>query len=131
MFHNPTRALIDRHLAAWRDRDIEGVMSDWADDGLIVSTSGIYTGSARRFEFYRDAFARRNSREQPGALTLGMLHVHDGVAMCEWHGGLPDYARGLVIVRDGRKVAHTFGAKPHFEAWGDARETTPAAITVG
>jgi hypothetical protein len=131
MPHDPTRSLIDRHLAAWRDMDIEGVMSDWTDDGLIVSTSGIYTGSAKISEFYRAAFARREAAERPEILALKTLDVQNGVAMCEWRGGLPEYARGLVIVRDGRKTAHTFGAKPYFEAWNDAGAAGSVAIVVG
>ncbi|WP_418122832.1 nuclear transport factor 2 family protein [Chryseobacterium sp. PTM-20240506] len=41
-----TTNALNRHLDAWRSGDIDKVMEDWSDDGVLINSSGIVVGKS-------------------------------------------------------------------------------------
>ncbi|UGT44249.1 nuclear transport factor 2 family protein [Nocardia yamanashiensis] len=111
MSTDETRAVLERHLKAWRAGDIDAVMADWAEDGVLVNAAGIFAGKDAIRPFYSEVFGTYFPDDVRAAVDLDHIKVEGDVAFCEWQGGIAEYACDTIIVRDGKKVAHTFAAK--------------------
>lgn len=106
-----TRSVLDRHLTAWRAGDVDGVMELWAEDGVLINAAGILVGKDAIRPFYHEVFTKYFPDDVRQAADLSNTKVEGDVAFCEWEGGIAEYAADTIIVRGGKKVAHTFSAK--------------------
>ncbi|MCU1647343.1 MAG: hypothetical protein JWN03_7618 [Nocardia sp.] len=111
MSTDETRTVPDHHLAAWRKGDIDAVMADWAEDGVLVNAAGDFVGKDAIRPFYHDVFGKYFPDDVRAAVDLSNIKVEGDVAFCEWTGGIAEYAADTIIVQGGKKVAHTFSAK--------------------
>ena len=82
-----TRALLQRHLSAFLDNDLETVLSDYTDESMLVTADATYTGrQAIRGFFARlvPLFPRQQSR-----LDLDRMVIDGELAFIVWHATTP------------------------------------------
>lgn len=97
-----TRAVLDHHMKAMDEADVEGVLSDYADDCVFISGANILRG--------REAVRGIFSRVPAGmASQMEMQHyVADGdIAYIVWT--MPNGAKGTdtFVMRDGKILVQT------------------------
>ncbi|MDC8107143.1 nuclear transport factor 2 family protein [Chryseobacterium sp. PTM-20240506] len=105
-----TTEVLNRHLDAWREGNIDKVMADWSDDGVLINSSGIVIGKLAIREVYKKVFTEYFPDDVRATVDFSKQKIHGEIAFTEWEGGIAKYASDTIIVRDGKKVAHVFAA---------------------
>jgi ketosteroid isomerase-like protein len=97
-----TRAVLDHHMKAMDEADVDGVMSDYAEDCVFISGGNILRG----IEQVRNVFTRVPAGM---ASQMEMQHyVSDGdIAYIVWT--MPNGAKGTdtFVMRDGKIAVQT------------------------
>lgn len=97
-----TRAVLDHHMRALNDGDIEAVMADYADDCVFISNTGTMTGSAP---------VRAMFSNVPAGMVdhMEMLHsVAEGdIGYIVWRMANIPMGTDTFVVRGGKIVAQT------------------------
>ncbi|MDC8107142.1 nuclear transport factor 2 family protein [Chryseobacterium sp. B21-037] len=105
-----TSKVLNRHLNAWREGNIDKVMADWSDNGILINSSGIFIGKPAIREIYKKVFTEYFPDDIRAMVDLSKSQIQGEIAFTEWKGGIAKYAADVIIVRNGKKVAHTFSA---------------------
>ena len=108
-----TSDVLDHHLRAFAEHDVDGVLADYASDAVLFTPAGPLKGpDAIRlvFEILAPEFA------QPGSsFTMRHRHVEGEHAYIIWDAETADnsyeFATDTFFVRDGKIVAQSFAAK--------------------
>lgn len=104
-----TEALLAAHLARFSNGDLEGILSEYADDAALLSTDGVLRGPAALRPLFEAMFAEF---ALPG-VTFELLarRVEGECAFIAWRAETPrrSYALGsdTFVVRGGRIVYQT------------------------
>jgi hypothetical protein len=102
--------LLDRHLGAFLQNDLEAVVSDYAEDATLVAPWGIYAGPKEIQGFFRELM--KDFPKGASTLTLDHKTFEADLVYFTWHGATPTvdvpFATDTMIVRDGRIVKQTF-----------------------
>jgi predicted SnoaL-like aldol condensation-catalyzing enzyme len=113
-----TRTLLQRHLSAFLDNDLETVLSDYTDESTLVTADATYTGrQAIRGFFARliPLFPRQQSR-----LDLDRMVVDGELAFIVWHATTPAVKVTLgtdtFVLKDGKIHRQTFVGQMQQEA---------------
>ncbi|WP_458188152.1 nuclear transport factor 2 family protein [Haladaptatus sp. NG-WS-4] len=108
-----TRSVLEHHVTAFDDQNLEAVMEDFGEESVIITETGTYHGRDEIEGLFEELFA---DFSQPGS-TVELRHqtIEDEVAHIVWEGETPDndyeFATDTFIVRDGTIVTQTFAGK--------------------
>jgi ketosteroid isomerase-like protein len=108
-----TKDIIDNHLKAFANRDLNGVLSDYAPDAVFFTPQGPLRGP----EAFRPLFQALIAEfSKPGATFNMKQQSFDGEhAYILWTAETPDNSYELgtdtFVVRDGKIVAQSFTGK--------------------
>ena len=97
-----TRAVLDHHMKALNDGDIEAVMADYADDCVFINTTGTTIGAASLRAMF--------SKVPAGMVDhMEMLHsVAEGdIGYIVWRMANIPMGTDTFVVRDAKIVAQT------------------------
>lgn len=107
-----TESVLNHHLEAFVDGDIEELMDDYADDAVFVSEGTTLRGRDEIRELFEGMLAEFS--DPSVSFTLDEQTVVDGYAYIRWHAETPDneyeFASDTLVVRDGEIVAQTLAA---------------------
>jgi len=109
-----TQQVLDHHLDTLLKGDLDGLVSDYTDDSILIGPEGPVKGLQAIRTMFAGAIA---SLFKPGtyAFTLDTTHVAGDVAYIVWHArcGSLNVALGTdtFVVRDGKIAVQTFAAK--------------------
>ena len=109
-----TRQVLEHHLETLLKGDLDGLVSDYTDDSILIGPDGPVKGMQAIRTMFAGAIA---SLFKPGTyeFTLDKTHVADDVAYIVWHArcGSLNVALGTdtFVVRDGKIAVQTFAAK--------------------
>ena len=104
-----TRDVIDDHLKRFAERDLDGILADYAPDAVLFTPAGPFKGAAIRALL--DALIREFAK--PGA-TFDLRHMaaEGDVGYILWTAETADnrydLATDTFVVRDGRIEAQSF-----------------------
>jgi ketosteroid isomerase-like protein len=105
-----TRAVVQHHMDALEAGDLDGVLSDYTDDSVIVTAAGNARGPAELRTFFRNLI---DGLLPPGGhtFTLDEFLVADDVALIAWRletdaVAIP-FGTDTFVVRDGKIVTQT------------------------
>ena len=107
-----TKQVVDNHLKSFAERDLDGILSDYAPDAVLFTPQGLLRGKAIRelFEALISEFSKPGSR-----FTLDHLSVDGDYAYILWRAETADHlyeaATDTFIVRDGKIVGQSFAAR--------------------
>jgi ketosteroid isomerase-like protein len=110
----PTRQILEHHLSALGAGNLDGILSDYADDAILISADGALRGTQAIRGFFEGALA---SLFKPGTyeFTMDTLHVADDVAYIVWHATCASadivFATDTFLIQKGKIAAQTFAAK--------------------
>ena len=109
-----TQQVCEHHLRALAAGDLDGILSDYADDSLLIGPEGVVKGRQAIRGVFEGALA---SLFKPGTyeFTMDTLHVADDVAYLVWHANCASadivFATDTFVIRNGRIAVQTFAAQ--------------------
>jgi len=127
-----TKDVVDNHLKCFGERDLEGILSDYAPEAVFFTPQGPLKGIAEIRELFVALLAEF---KKPGAtFSLNHLSVEGDYAYILWNAETADNVYELVtdtfIVRDGKIAVQSFAArimsKQTSRSAADKRRLTPA-----
>ncbi|WP_458207941.1 nuclear transport factor 2 family protein [Haladaptatus sp. NG-SE-30] len=108
-----TRSVLEHHVTAFGDQDLEAILEDYDDESVIITDTETYRGRDEISGLFENLFA---DFSQAGS-TIQLHHqaIEDDVAHIVWEGETPDneyeFATDTFIIRDGTIVTQTFAGK--------------------
>jgi len=109
-----TRQVLEHHLGTLGAGDLNGILSDYMDDSILISADGVLEGRQAIRGFFEGVLA---SLFKPGTyeFTIDTLHVADDIAYIVWHASCASadivFATDTFVVRNGKIAVQTFAAK--------------------
>jgi ketosteroid isomerase-like protein len=108
-----TSAVLDRHLKAFAEYDVDGLLADYSPDAVLFVPTGLLKGSGAikpMFEALVSEFAKPGS-----SFTMQQRCVDADHAYILWTAETSDnsyeFATDTFVVRNGKIVAQSFAAK--------------------
>ena len=108
-----TQQVLEHHLRALGAGDLDGILSDYADDAILIRPEGVVKGRQAIRGVFEGALA---SLFKPGTyeFTRDSLHVADDIAYLVWHANCASadivFATDTFVIKDGRIAVQTFAA---------------------
>ena len=108
-----TKDVLDHHIKCFGERDLNGILSDYAPDAVLFTPDGPLRGADQIRPLFEAMLAEF---EKPGAAhTMKHQSVHGDYAYVLWTAETADnvYELGTdtLVVRDGKIVAQSFAGK--------------------
>jgi ketosteroid isomerase-like protein len=108
-----TSDVVNQHLKCFYEKDLDGVLADYASDAVLFIPGGPLRGSAAIKPFFRDLVSEFS---KPGAtFAMQQQYAHGDYAYILWSAETADNsyeaATDTFIVRNGKIVAQSFAAK--------------------
>ena len=108
-----TKDVVDRHLKCFSERDLKGVLSDYAPGAVMFTQDGPLRGAEAMRPLFQALIAEFG---KPGSVfSMKQQFAEGDYAYILWSGETPDnvYELGTdtFVVRDGKIVAQSFTGK--------------------
>jgi len=104
------RQQVTHHVSAFRDNDLDGVMSDYTDESVLITADATYAGRTQIREFFAGLIPQFPKHGTP--FELDKLIIHQGVAFIVWHADTPTLQVPLgsdtFVFKDGKIHRQTF-----------------------
>jgi ketosteroid isomerase-like protein len=111
-----TRDIIMHHLRSFRDNDLEGVMSDYTGESVLITQMATYAGPDEIRGFFTDLMT--HFPKQGSNFKLDKLIADDELAYIVWHANTPslDVALGTdtFFLKEGKIFRQTFAGQMNF-----------------
>lgn len=108
-----TDSVLGHHLEMFGEGDLEGLMSDYADDAVLVTEDATLEGHDEIRAMYEELLPEFS--DPSVTFSLDEQTVVDDYAFIVWHAETPaneyEYATDTFVIRNGEIVAQTLGAK--------------------
>lgn len=109
-----TRQVFEHHLRAFGAGDLDGTLSDYTDDSILITPDGALKGIQAIRRFFEAALA---SLFKPGTyqFTMDTVHVLDDVVYMLWHANCASadivFAADTFVIRDGKIAIQTYAPR--------------------
>jgi ketosteroid isomerase-like protein len=108
-----TKQVVDHHLGAFSKRDIDGILSDYAPDAVLVTANGPLRGVGQIRPLFESMVAEF---EKPGATFQLATKFYDGeFAFIVWSAqtanSVYEIGTDTFFVRDGKIAFQSFAGK--------------------
>lgn len=107
-----TREVLDRHFKAFVENDMEIMMSDYADDAVLILPDTLYTGKEQIKSSFINAF--KMFPKEGTSLVMDKKTINNNIAYIIWHGKSPDwevsFGTDTFVIEDGKIQRQTFAA---------------------
>ena len=108
-----TRSVVENHLKCFGERDLEGILADYAPEAILFTPQGPLRGPGQIGALLRSLMAEFG---KPGAsFSLDHLSVDGDYAYILWNGRTADNVYELCtdtfVVRDGKIAVQSFAAR--------------------
>jgi len=110
---NSTRNVLDHHLSAFAERDLTGVLSDYAPNAVLFTSQGPLRGVEQIRTLFQTMIAEF---EKPGSWFDLELHTIEGdfgyiLWKAETAENVYELGTDTFVVKDGKIVAQSFAGK--------------------
>ena len=108
-----TNDIVNQHLKSFGERDLNGLLADYAPEAVLFTPGGPLRGTAEFEQFFR---ALISEFSKPGAtFSLQQKHSDGDYAYILWNAETAENtyeaATDTFVVRNGKIVAQSFAAK--------------------
>ncbi|MFB6122441.1 MAG: nuclear transport factor 2 family protein [Haloferacaceae archaeon] len=108
-----TQDVLDHHLDAFVEQDLDATLADYTEDSFVVTPMGTFRGLGEIEELFAGLYEEFS---QAGTdITLDQQTVEDDWAYIVWHAETPDnvyeYCTDTFEIRDGEIRKQTFAGK--------------------
>ena len=105
-----TQAVLDHHLKAFKENDLEATMADYGEKSILVTPDATYRGLAEIRKGFEGAFAA--FPKDSTTMNITKTIVVQDVAYIIWNAKTPkfelSYATDSFIIRDGKIIRQTY-----------------------
>jgi hypothetical protein len=108
-----TEAVLDHHLDAFTDQDLDETLADYSEDSVVITNMGVFRGLDEiegLFADLYDEFAQAGSE-----VDLERKTVEGEYAYIVWNGETPDndyeFCTDTFVIREGTIHRQTFAGK--------------------
>jgi ketosteroid isomerase-like protein len=102
---------LQHHLKALSAQDVDGVVSDYTDESVLITPDATIRGTSALRDFFTEIL-----KSMPGlmdAITLSRQEIEGDVAYIVWTApGFVTLGTDTFFVRDGKIAVQTFAAQP-------------------
>jgi predicted SnoaL-like aldol condensation-catalyzing enzyme len=102
--NDASRSIVMNHLNSFIDQQLEGVLSDYTEESVLITQDASYTGPEEIRGFFTGLMAYFPN-EAPG-VKLDKLIVNNDLVFIVWHATTPSLevklGTGTFIIRDGK-----------------------------
>jgi ketosteroid isomerase-like protein len=108
-----TNDVVNQHLKCFAEKNVDGVLADYAPDAILFIPGGPLKGTAAIKPFFQAIVAEFS---KPGArFSLSQQHADGDYGYILWNGetadNVYDAATDTFVVRNGKIVAQSFAAR--------------------
>ena len=107
-----TSEVLDRHLKAFLENDMELMMADYSEDAVLILPDSTYTGKEQIRSSFANAF--KMFPKEGTSLTIDKKTINKNTAYIIWHGKSPDwevsFGTDTFVIEDGKIQLQTFAA---------------------
>ena len=108
------RQVFEHHLSAFGAGDLDGILSDYADDSIPIGPDGALKGRQAIRGFFERVLASL-FKPRTYEFTMDTMHVVDDVVYIVWHANCASadivFAADTFLIRGGKIAVQTFAAK--------------------
>jgi len=108
-----SRSVLLRHLRSFQDNNLEGIMSDYTDESVLVTQDAVFKGPDEIKAFFTGLIAE--FPKQNSSFELDKVTVNGELVYIVWHGKTPSlnipFATDTFIIRDGKISQQTFAGQ--------------------
>jgi hypothetical protein len=105
-----TKAVLERHLAAFASHDIEGIVADYSTDAAIISPDAVVLGTEAIRAFFTEIVKAFPQGETE--FELDKTVIQGDMAYITWHSSVPfmdiPFGTDTFVVHNGKIVRQTF-----------------------
>ena len=102
---------LQHHLEALVAQDIDGIISDYTEESVLLTPDGAIRGTSALRDFFTDTL-----KAMPGlvdAIALSRQEIEGDIAYIVWAApGFVALGTDTFLVRDGKIAVQTFAAQP-------------------
>lgn len=108
-----TQTVLDHHLEAFGEQDLETVMEDYTDDSVVITNLGTFRGLDGISGLFEDLFAEFSAPE--ASITIDQQVVEGDFGYIVWHAETSDnhyeFATDTFYIPDDAIAFQTFAGK--------------------
>lgn len=108
-----TESVLDHHLDAFTDQDLEETLVDYSDDSIVITNMGVFRGLDEIEELFSGLYEEFGA--QAATVELDERTIEGDYAYIVWHGGTPEndyeFCTDTFVIRDGTIHRQTFAGK--------------------
>jgi len=105
-----TRSVLERHLSAFLDGRLQGVIADYTSESILVTREATYKGQGEIKKFFAELLAKYP--KQGSTFIVDKLEIIDEMGYLIWHGKTPTldipFATDTFLIKDGKIHQQTF-----------------------
>jgi ketosteroid isomerase-like protein len=106
-----TASVLEHHLAAFGDQDLEETMVDYSDEAVLITQGATFRGHEEITGVFEDFYAEFS--QEGVEFSLEEQTVEGEYAYIVWNARTPDndyeFATDTFVIQDGEIVAQTLG----------------------
>ncbi|WP_338738033.1 nuclear transport factor 2 family protein [Haloplanus salilacus] len=108
-----TEDVLDHHLDAFTDQDLDETLADYTDDSVVITNMGVFRGLDEIEELFAGLYEEFS---QAGTdITLERKTIEGEYAYIVWNGETPDndyeFCTDTFVIREGTIHRQTFAGK--------------------
>lgn len=108
-----TEAVLEHHLDAFTEQDLEAVMEDYVEDSVVVTNMGTFRGLEEIEGLFENLFAEFS--QEGSSITMDEQTVEGDFGYIIWHAETPDnvyeFATDTFHIPDDTIAFQTFAGK--------------------
>ena len=105
-----TQNILQHHLDAFAEQDLEAIMEDYVEDSVVITNMGTYHGLNEIEGLFEDLFA--DFSQSGSEIEVDQQEIEDEIAYIVWHGETPDndyeFGTDTFLIRDDAITTQTF-----------------------
>lgn len=107
------KEILQRHLSSFLENDLEGVMSDFSNDSVLITPDANYSGLFQIKKFFSGLMS--NFPKQKSTVELEHTVIMDNLIYIVWHGKSPSlevvFATDTFIIKNDKIWRQTFAGQ--------------------
>ncbi len=111
-----SRNVLQHHLNSFQENDLEGILSDFTNESVLITPEKNYTGLEEIKEFFVNLLS--HFPKQKSSFEIEKTVIQDDLVYIVWHGKTPSleipFATDTFIIKNGMIHRQTFAGQLKF-----------------
>lgn len=106
-----TKKIIEHHFSAFKENDLESILSDYSEQSIIFTPDSAYKGLKKIQSFFSQAFC--SFPKDQTTIIIDKFITNGNLGYVVWHGETPkfivSFSTATYIINKGKIIRHTIG----------------------